>query len=746
MRSLLRGGAGPANGGLLLQFLSHGADRVLYNLLYPLKSAPIAGFQGMAVDLQQNLVDRCPVRSNGAEYSVQGQLLGHFGLRENAFGVTPDPRFLFPSQTHREALASLVNGIDCDFGFQVLVAQPGMGKTTLLFNFLERFRGNAHTAFLFQPQPNPCELLQSVLLELGTNSEETSIRKLSEQLNQVLTQAARERKRVIVVLDEAQNLDFAVLEALRQLSNFETTSNKLMQIVLAGQPQLAKRLALPEQEQLMQRISAFGRLSPLALNEAQAYIEHRLATAGYQGAPLFSQGAVRKIWNHSRGVPRNINTLCFNAMLLGFAGQERFIEEHLVEEAARDLDLNSVLSDVYQMAPAREIPSSSGEVQLIREMAPPGTHGGGAGASAANDSVAGNSADAVKNVSPTPAARTDVGAARVEQKVVQVEKSMRSAEAPPSTPPRVATPPRVPLMEMKATTILAPADSGKASRAGASTAVQNIPPYAFWSNKETNPGKNPTPNKGQEPVRQEAAISTTPLQKQKIAEKHTDSRVWWTKALTLTAIVILAYVVGEEFSSQRPGHVEANGTGGSSFAQGSSGSGDSAFNQVSASPTNTPSAPSKNRAAESRMARNGDLNGANDVTVRKFPADSDAASESSGNTQKLDTIFFDQDSVVIGAQYGPSLHRIADALEKNPGASAILEGHTDSTGEESYNLELSSRRAIEVRNALVDVLHVSATRLTTVGAGTSAPVQPNSSAAGRAYNRRVEVRLVHLGA
>ena len=132
------------------------------------------------------------------------------------------------------------------------------------------------------------------------------------------------------------------------------------------------------------------------------------------------------------------------------------------------------------------------------------------------------------------------------------------------------------------------------------------------------------------------------------------------------------------------------------------------------------------------------------MTVRKFPADSDAASDSSGKTQKLDTIFFDQDSVVIGSQYGPFLHRIADALEKNPGASAILEGHTDNTGEESYNLELSSRRAMEVRNALVDVLHVSASRLSTIGAGTSGPVQPNTSAAGRAYNRRVEVRLVHL--
>ena len=155
------------------------------------------------------------------------------------------------------------------------------------------------------------------------------------------------------MLDEAQNLDFSVLEALRQLSNFETASSKLMQIILAGQPQLAKRLALPEQEQLMQRISAFGRLSPLALTETQAYIDHRLATAGYQGAHLFTQGAIRGIWDHSRGVPRNINTLCFNAMMFAFAEHAKSIDSRIIEEAARDLDLNSVLADLYQMDSAR---------------------------------------------------------------------------------------------------------------------------------------------------------------------------------------------------------------------------------------------------------------------------------------------------------------------------------------------------------------------------------------------------------
>jgi general secretion pathway protein A len=283
------------------------------------------------------------VSSYTPENSVQNQLFVHFGLRENPFRGTPDPRFLFHSETHREALASLINGIDCEFGFQVLVAQPGMGKTTLLFNFLERFRDTAHTAFLFQPQLEPHELLQSLLLELGSVSEDTSVRKLSEQINQVLGRAAAEHKRVIVVVDEAQNLDFAVLETLRQLSNFETAQAKLMQIVLAGQPELVRKLAAPEQEQLRQRISTISRLSPLTFNETRAYINHRLRTAGYRGSELFTLGAARHIWENSKGVPRTINTLSFNAMLLGFAGNTKSIDETILDGGSRP-DMPSVLA------------------------------------------------------------------------------------------------------------------------------------------------------------------------------------------------------------------------------------------------------------------------------------------------------------------------------------------------------------------------------------------------------------------
>jgi type II secretory pathway predicted ATPase ExeA/outer membrane protein OmpA-like peptidoglycan-associated protein len=701
------------------------------------------------------------LRTNTAEHSVQGQLLGHFGLRENAFGVTPDPRFLFPSQTHREALASLVNGIDCDFGFQLLVAQPGMGKTTLLFNFLERFRTTALTAFLFQPQPNPCELLQSVLLELGTPCEETSLRKLSEQLNHVLTRAARERKRVIVVLDESQNLDFAVLEALRQLSNFETASAKLMQIVLAGQPQLAKRLALPEQEQLMQRISAFGRLSPMALSETQAYIDHRLATAGYQGGSLFTQAAVRNVWDHSRGVPRNINTLCFSSMLLGFAEHQRSIDESIVEEAAQGLNLNSVLAEVFQK-PSAEVSGGNHRVQPIRETNLPETDTAKAASVAlpvavsaisSRDTGAIASTGRSENINPSSfgenvppllvAARALIGPVvekqtSVEQKNPQQKPTERpiapgkaslSATASSAASALVSAPQRTPPLEMKTAAIEAPANSKKTTA-------------AIQSNKAANAGKNLPPKKREEQVRpeRETAVTTATPNKKQIDEKRSESRIWWAKALSLTAAIgILAFVLGQQFLSQRPGQVEADGAGASTSAQNSSGASNSTPNE------NSVEKPSTQTKSTRRNASNADSGEADDVTVRKFPTGSEAASESSDKAQKLETIFFEQDSVVIGSQYGPFLRRIADALAENPGASAILEGHTDDIGPEGYNLELSSRRAIEVRNALVDELHVSPTRLTAIGAGAVAPVQPNSSPSGRAYNRRVEVRLVHLG-
>ena len=183
-------------------------------------------------------------------------------------------------------------------------------------------------------------------MELKSDSTETSQAKLYGKLNQILSEAALTRKRVIVVVDEAQNLDDTLLETLRQLSNFETGRSKLLQIVLAGQPQLARKLARPEQEQLRQRISTVARLSPLGLDETRTYLNHRLNIAGYRGPQLFTKTALYLIWSRSNGIPRNINTLCFNAMLVTFAQKAKQVDEHAIKEASQDLDLDFVLADI----------------------------------------------------------------------------------------------------------------------------------------------------------------------------------------------------------------------------------------------------------------------------------------------------------------------------------------------------------------------------------------------------------------
>src|SRR5208282_161278 len=179
----------------------------------------------------------------------------YFGLREQPFGVTPDPRFLYLSSAHREALASLYYAIDSGRGFMALIAKPGMGKTTLLVHLLEKFHSTAHTAFLFQTQCNSREFMRFLLAELGSESHEQDFVRMHDEFSKLLLQEARAGRRMIIVVDEAQNLQPAVLETIRLLSDFETPKAKLLQIILAGQPELADKLAGRKLSQLRQRIS-----------------------------------------------------------------------------------------------------------------------------------------------------------------------------------------------------------------------------------------------------------------------------------------------------------------------------------------------------------------------------------------------------------------------------------------------------------------------------------------------------------
>ncbi len=271
--------------------------------------------------------------------------LDFYGLNEQPFGATPDPRYLYFSRTHREAQASLWYGIHVGRGFLALVATPGMGKTTLLMQLLDRLRSTARTAFLFHTQCDSQQFLRYLVGDLGLDSGETDPVRIHEQLNQLLLREAAENRRVIVIIDEAQNLHRDVLETVRLLSDFETPSQKLIQIILSGQPELAVKLARPDMAQLRQRIGGMNRLEPLSPSETALYIRHRLQVAGSRNGPIFSTAAMDSIAAHSRGIPRNINTICFNALSLGCALQRKLIGPETLQEVYSDLAFDSFLAE-----------------------------------------------------------------------------------------------------------------------------------------------------------------------------------------------------------------------------------------------------------------------------------------------------------------------------------------------------------------------------------------------------------------
>src|SRR5437016_6644124 len=194
-------------------------------------------------------------------------LYERYGVLENPFGVTPNPRYLYQSRTHAEAKSSLIIGVECGVGFQALIAPPGMGKTTILFNILEQFESVACTAFLFQLQSDSSDLLRNFISELGGDACDSDLVRMQDTINQLLVRERRAGRRTILIIDEAQTLEPSVLETVRLLSNFETPSEKLLQIILAGQPQLAHRLASAEVAQLSQRISILTTLVPLDLED-----------------------------------------------------------------------------------------------------------------------------------------------------------------------------------------------------------------------------------------------------------------------------------------------------------------------------------------------------------------------------------------------------------------------------------------------------------------------------------------------
>jgi len=256
----------------------------------------------------------------------------YFGFQEEPFGATPDPRWLYRSAKHREALASLRHGFYSNRGFTALIAPPGLGKTTLLYQFLHDIRNSARIVFLFDTQCEPLGLLRYILRDLGISAA-AHRDEMHAQLEEVLIKESRAGRRVLVVVDEAQNLQDEALEMLRLLTNYETPQAKLLHIVLSGQPLLADTLMKPSMEQLRQRVSTTALLEPFSMDETTAYIRHRLEQAGYKGAPLFRKEALRRIMVASHGVPRIINNLCFNALSLCCEHKLKQVDGDLAAEA-----------------------------------------------------------------------------------------------------------------------------------------------------------------------------------------------------------------------------------------------------------------------------------------------------------------------------------------------------------------------------------------------------------------------------
>ena len=266
-------------------------------------------------------------------------VLDFYKLAEQPFGVTPDSRFLYLGPKHREALASLLYGTESNRGFLALIAKPGMGKTSLLYHYLSYLRDKARTAFIFRTDCDSREFIRHLLIDLGVDVAGMDLPAMHDSLNKLLTEEMRAGRRFVLVIDEAQNLEEKVLESIRLLSNFETPWTKLMQIVLAGQPQLADRLASPSMAQLRQRVSMVIRIEPFTHQEVNAYIDHRLWIAGCDKPALFTVGARKLIADHSEGIPRNINNLCFNAMSLACALKRKTIDRDVVRDVIADLDL-----------------------------------------------------------------------------------------------------------------------------------------------------------------------------------------------------------------------------------------------------------------------------------------------------------------------------------------------------------------------------------------------------------------------
>jgi general secretion pathway protein A len=268
-----------------------------------------------------------------------------YNLKRNPFEITPDPTFLFPTTRHNEALASLYYGVTAHRGFVVLTGEVGTGKTLIVRSLLGLVqRRDVAFALIFNPSLSPLEFMRYIAGDFGLPVAGKAKDELIHVLNEFLLQRHQKGLTTLLVVDEAHYLSAEILEEIRLLTNLETSQQKLLQIVLAGQPELDQKLDSHELRQLKQRIALRCHLDALSLDETKEYMRRRLEISGAPAAgEIFSEAAVEAVFTHSRGIPRLINTICENALLSGYAKQAAAISDEIIDGVARDLRLAIVV-------------------------------------------------------------------------------------------------------------------------------------------------------------------------------------------------------------------------------------------------------------------------------------------------------------------------------------------------------------------------------------------------------------------
>lgn len=261
-----------------------------------------------------------------------------YGLREKPFEITPDPGFLYLSENHKEALAHLIYAVRERKGFTVITGEVGTGKTTLIQTLLSRLDGNIRTAYIFNPKLGPTDFLHYICEDLGMKEKKRTKGQYLAHLHNFLLSCYSLNENVVLIIDEAQNLDPELLEEVRLLTNLETPKSKILQVILMGQPELNNILNRPQFRQLKQRVSLRYHIQPFSKEETKEYIKKRLKRAGAVDPDIFTPKAVDKIYRYSNGIPRLINIVCDNALLTGYATDQKVIGDRIIRDVANNLE------------------------------------------------------------------------------------------------------------------------------------------------------------------------------------------------------------------------------------------------------------------------------------------------------------------------------------------------------------------------------------------------------------------------